>query len=162
MFSGCTGLTTAPELPATTLADSCYDYMFSDCTSLTTAPELPATTLEDNCYRNMFAYCSSLTTAPALPATTLASNCYYYMFNWCSKLNYIKMLSTDISASSCLTNWVNGVSSSGTFVKHPDMNSLPSGTSGIPNGWTVEDYVETNLITFTIAGAEYQAEEGMT
>lgn len=35
--------------------------------------------------------------------------------------------------------WVTGVASSGTFVKHPDMASLPSGTSGIPNGWTVED-----------------------
>jgi hypothetical protein len=68
------------------------------------------------------------------------------------------MLSTDISASSCLTNWVNGVSSSGTFVKHPDMNSLPTGTNGIPNGWTVQD----DTITFTICNVECQAEEGMT
>jgi hypothetical protein len=36
-------------------------------------------------------------------------------------------------------NWVQGVSSTGTFVKHPDMISLPSGTSGIPSGWTVID-----------------------
>ena len=34
MFSGCTSLTTAPELPATTLATSCYAYMFDDCSSL--------------------------------------------------------------------------------------------------------------------------------
>jgi hypothetical protein len=72
------------------------------------------------------------------------------------------MLATNISAVYCLSGWVSGVASSGTFVKHPDMNSLPSGTSGIPNGWTVEDYVESNLITFTIDGSEYQAEEGMT
>ena len=32
-------------LPATTLANSCYLNMFYKCTSLTTAPELPATTL---------------------------------------------------------------------------------------------------------------------
>ena len=32
-------------LPATTLANYCYQYMFSGCTFLTTAPELPATTL---------------------------------------------------------------------------------------------------------------------
>ena len=36
MFSGCTGLTTAPELPATSLAESCYSDMFSGCTGLTT------------------------------------------------------------------------------------------------------------------------------
>jgi hypothetical protein len=31
MFQSCTGLTTAPALPATTLADSCYYQMFSNC-----------------------------------------------------------------------------------------------------------------------------------
>lgn len=35
MFAYCTGLTVAPELPATTLANSCYGYMFNGCTSLT-------------------------------------------------------------------------------------------------------------------------------
>jgi hypothetical protein len=34
MFYGCTSLTTAPVLPATTLASSCYNGMFRGCTSL--------------------------------------------------------------------------------------------------------------------------------
>ena len=50
--------------------------MFSNCTSLTSAPSLPATTLADYCYEDMFYGCTSLTTAPSLPATTLATNCY--------------------------------------------------------------------------------------
>ena len=37
MFSGCSSLTQAPELPATTLANRCYLSMFSNCTSLTQA-----------------------------------------------------------------------------------------------------------------------------
>ena len=37
MFQGCTGLTAAPSLPATTLAQSCYSYMFYSCTGLTSA-----------------------------------------------------------------------------------------------------------------------------
>lgn len=139
MFFGCANLTTSPELPATTLATYCYYGMFGGCTSLTVAPELPATTLDYACYREMFRGCTSLTTAPELPATTLAERCYYYMFDGCSSLNYIKMLATDISASSCLTNWVSGVSSTGTFVKNPAMTSLPSGNSGIPSGWAVVD-----------------------
>ena len=49
------------------------------------------------------------------------------------------MLATDISAKYCLDGWVNGVSSTGTFVKHPNMTSLPTGVSGIPTGWTVQD-----------------------
>ena len=34
MFYGCTSLTTAPELPATTLVNSCYTQMFFGCTKL--------------------------------------------------------------------------------------------------------------------------------
>ena len=164
MFRGCSKLTTAAELPATTLADNCYYYMFQGCTGLTTAPELPATTLVYSCYDSMFYGCTGLTTAPELPATTLANSCYYNMFYNCSKLNYIKMLATDISATRCLADWLYRVSSTGTFVKHPDMTSLPSGSSGIPKGWTVEYYAENspNLITFIINNLEYQAEEGMT
>ena len=111
--------------------------MFCGCTSLTQAPTLPATTLASNCYYSMFSGCTSLTTAPELPATALAAYCYSDMFYNCHKLNYIKMLATDISAEDCLTYWVSYVSSNGTFVKNPAMNSLPTGSSGIPSGWTV-------------------------
>ena len=141
MFAACTSLTTAPELYATTLANDCYYQMFYGSKSLTAAPELPATTLCDYCYREMFSGCTSLTTAPELPATTLRDYCYQSMFSGCASLKQITMLATDISASSCLNNWVDGVSSTGTFVKHPDMTSLPTGSSGIPSNWTVEDAV---------------------
>ena len=140
MFEDCTNLTSAPELPATTLADGCYQYMFQGCTGLTTAPELPATTLAGWCYDSMFQDCTSLTTAPELPAITLATSCYGYMFSNCTSLNYIKCLATDISASTCTSDWVSGVqTTSGTFVKAPSMSSWPTGASGIPNNWTVED-----------------------
>ena len=78
-FKGSTGLKDASRLDLgdIVLADSCYDSMFYGCTSLTKAPALPATTLASNCYHNMFFGCTSLTQAPALPATTLASSCYY-------------------------------------------------------------------------------------
>ena len=137
MFNGCTSLTTAPKLPATTLAESCYNSMFYGCTSLTTAPELPATTLAEICYSKMFSECSSLTVAPELLATELTTYCYNSMFLGCTKLNYIKCLATNVSASYCTYNWVDHVPSTGTFIKHPDMDSWPTGTSGIPSGWTV-------------------------
>lgn len=80
LFQDCTSLTAAPSLPATTLANNCYDYMFQNCTSLTTPPALPATTLAPMCYRGMFNGCTSLATAPTLPATTMTTSCYYSMF----------------------------------------------------------------------------------
>ena len=97
MFRGCTSLTTAPELPATTLASDCYSMMFYDCTSLTKAPELPATTLAGYCYYCMFKGCTSLTKAPELPAKTLVSNCYSQMFGDCTNLSYVKCLATNIT-----------------------------------------------------------------
>ena len=113
--------------------------MFQSCTSLTTAPELPATTLATYCYYQMFYGCTSLTTAPTLPATTLAESCYNSMFLDCTSLNYIKCLATDISASNCTGGWVDGVASTGTFVKNPNMASWTTGAKGIPTGWTVQD-----------------------
>ncbi len=141
MFYNCSSLTTAPELPATTLTSDCYGSMFSHCRTLTTAPELPATTLANYCYGYMFEDCIKLTTAPELPATTLAQSCYRGMFNVCISLKYIKMLATNTSAKDCLYIWVDGVASTGTFVKSAGVN-IPSGRNGIPSGWTVEEVEE--------------------
>ena len=140
MFDGCTSLTTAPELPATTLANHCYYYMFNGCTSLTTAPELPATTLEYSCYSYMFAGCTSLIKAPELPATTIqyASYCYNGMFQDCRNLNYIKAMFTTTPSTNYTSNWVSGVSATGTFVKNSAATWNVTGNSGIPTGWTVE------------------------
>lgn len=141
MFGGCSSLTSIPNnyLPATTMAEYCYQGMFAQCTSLTTAPSLPATTLANSCYYQMFDGCTSLTIAPELPATTLAGSCYAGMFSGCSSLSHIKCLATNISARFCLSNWVEDVSSSGTFVKASSMSGWPRGNSGIPTNWTVQN-----------------------
>lgn len=87
MFQGCTSLTAAPDLPATELADLCYANMFDGCTKLNKVPDvLPALTMASNCYRQMFYNCTSLTTAPNLPATKLAEYCYFGMFWGCKGL----------------------------------------------------------------------------
>lgn len=142
MFSNCTSLTTAPELLATTLTDSCYERMFMGCTSLVTAPIIDATTIpaetSGSC-RNMFSGCTSLTTSPVLSAATLASFSYRYMFKGCRSLSAITCLATDISAKNCTNDWVNGVAASGTFTKAASMASWTSGKNGIPSGWSVED-----------------------
>ena len=111
MFQGCTALTQAPALPATTLAEACYSHMFHDCTSLTQAPNLPATTLANNCYENMFYGCTSLTQAPALPATTLATYCYRHMFGGCTSLTQAPALPAITLGYSCYENMFFGCTS---------------------------------------------------
>ena len=122
------------DLAQTTLAQYCYNRMFYGCTGLTSAPELPATTLASNCYRSMFQDCTGLTSAPELPATTLASNCYSQMFNGCTNLSLIKV---HFTAWGTQTNtWVSNVSPTGTFYK-PSALPEGFGTGKIPTGWTV-------------------------
>jgi beta-galactosidase len=145
MFYNCTNLTSAPELPATTLSTSCYAGMFYNCTNLTSAPELPATTLADYCYTAMFANCTSLTSAPKLPAITLAQYCYRNMFYGCSSLNYIRCYATNISATYCTTDWVYGVAATGTFVKDPSMTSWTTGNNGIPTNWEIINSTVQNI-----------------
>ena len=48
------------DLEHTTLAAYCYRSMFYGCTGLTSAPELPATTLTSSCYNSMFYGCVQL------------------------------------------------------------------------------------------------------
>ena len=144
LFRGNTTLTDASELllPATTLfpASSCYASMFNGCTNLTVAPALPATTLYDFCYSNMFKGCKNLISAPILPATTLQTNCYTEMFNGCTKLNNVTCLATDISAYACTDDWLKGVAAKGTFTT-PSTTGWTEGVSGIPSGWTRVNYV---------------------
>ena len=151
MFYGCTSLTTAPVLPAATLANNCYQAMFRGCTSLTQAPVLPATTLANNCYQNMFAGCTRLTTSPELLATTLANNCYAGMFSGCTTLNTITCIAS-IKGTSYTNNWVKNVAATGTFYKGANAIGWSTGVSGIPVGWTVQDYVDPNAPVLKIAG----------
>ena len=136
-------------LPATSLTNYCYRAMFSRCSTLIIAPQLPATTLATGVYWYMFESCN-ITTAPDLLATTLVNECYGNMFTGCSKLNYIKCLATSgFNTTNCLIGWVTAVSSTGTFVK--DSNTTwTNGVNGIPTGWIVIDnkLVEDPVILF--------------
>ena len=52
ILSGCSSLITAPELPATTLADYCYRYMFRSCTNLNYIKCLATDISATNCISN--------------------------------------------------------------------------------------------------------------
>lgn len=138
LFSGTT-LTTAPELPATTLAYGCYAMMFQWCTVLTQAPVLPATTLATFCYYYMFENCTSLTQAPELPADDLVDSCYAYMFQGCTSLNYVSV---------GFYNWEQNTTDSwlpentGRFVCLQTLidNTTDRSTSTVPSSWEMVSF----------------------
>ena len=140
LFSGSKVKTVSSDfLPATTLKYCCYNDMFGSCSILVQAPELPDTNLAQRCYYNMFRNCTSLKKAPELPATKLLMQCYEYMFFGCSSLNYVKCSARDITAYGAIEKWLEGVAKTGTFVKRYGI-SYPSGSDGIPSGWTIKNF----------------------
>ncbi len=141
LFSGCSVLTSAPELPATTLAEDCYGRMFEGCTNLTTAPKLPAETLAEQCYEGMFMNCSNLTSAPELPAETLAINCYQNMFWGCTKLSTVTMLapSDKITSIFAYMDWLDGAGTGANSrtlkVQDEDAYNALVTTGYLPENW---------------------------
>lgn len=148
MFQHCSGLTSVSEdyLPATTLAQSCYCNMFSRTTALKNIPKLPATTLAVGCYYNMFlapVNTTAMTTTESflLPATTLVQECYRNMFNGRKGVSKITCLATSgINTNNSTTQWLQNVSTSGTFTRASSSVTWPKGVNGKPSGWTLANY----------------------
>ena len=141
LFSGCSVLTSAPELPAETLANYCYYKMFINCSNLTSAPVLPAETLVDCCYQGMFTNCSNLTSAPVLPAETLEDCCYSEMFYGCKKLSTVTMLasSDQITNKSAYSYWLYDAGTDKTVtsrtLKVMDADAYTALESNLPDIW---------------------------
>ena len=129
------------QLPATTLSKNCYSRMFAGCSRMSATPvELPALTLATGCYSYMFEGCSEMPEAPHLPATELVDRCYASMFYQCGTLQNVTCLATTINGTDCTTNWLYEVNFPGTFTKAKGASCWPSGSNGIPWGWTVNEY----------------------
>lgn len=139
MFKGCTSLVECPKFSFEKVGKIACKEMFMNCYELINPPKiLPATTLADSCYQSMFYSCHKLRFAPELPAKTLVNGCYMFMFADCKELRYVKALfTTNITNNTNYTkNWMYGVNTStGVFVKAVDAKWSLSGISGIPTNW---------------------------
>ena len=133
LFYNCS-ISKAPNLPSTSLLDSCYNGMFWGCVSIVESPALPATILASSCYNSMFYGCTALVESPILPAETPDNSCYNAMFYQCSSLNKITIHLKSLATNS-LTNWVFGVAAAGSLYCDASLE-LTTGNSGIHSGWT--------------------------
>lgn len=133
MFRQCSYLIAPPQLPALKLKSYCYNGMFAECIHLKYGPALPSVEIENGCYYAMFYGCTSLLEAPLLPSTYLCDYCYWSMFKNCTSLKYVKVMFTDNNGTNSLTEWLSGVSSSGTLVWNKHM---PGGLGLPSSGWT--------------------------
>lgn len=153
MFSGCTALTAAPDLPATGLAGNCYYKMFEECHSLSTAPQLPATTLAEYCYLGMFYHCWSLNKMPELPADNLELFCYQSMFDGCDSLTGTIVL----SASNIATGSYHGM-----FAGCDGITDVIISATKINYGYSLQSmfYYCSNLSSITVNFTQWTLDTG--
>ena len=117
--------------------------LFYGCRVLTSAPKLPATTLAGNCYDSMFYGCTSLTAAPELKATELAPSCYYNMFFGCVKLSSVTMLAPSdqiTSVSDCCKDWLKDAGTDpevggSLLIKNYEVLKALKDKSYLPDNW---------------------------
>lgn len=129
MFLGCKNLKSAPKLPAKALANQCYAYMFARCTNLKTAPELPAEVLAHQCYDSMFLGCKNLKTALKLPAKTSQMYCYVSMFSGCTNLKSAELSIEFLSRGCCGSMFYNCTNLSSVTMLAPSKAITLSGLS---------------------------------
>ncbi len=128
MFDACTSLATAPELPATELGEASYEFMFEGCTSLTKTPELPATIVPKEAYAGMFLLCTGLEEFSPILATEVGESCCMWMFNQCTSLTKIPVLPATTLGKDCY---------SGMFYKCSGLETIP--TNMLPATTLAED-----------------------
>lgn len=150
LFSGCTSLTTPPDLSnVTTIGMQSLLGMFSGCTSLTTPPDLSnVTTIGYGGCQSMFSECRSLENGPDFSnATSVDQQALLTMFYRCFLLSTVTAPNIqDLTQNNVLTNWLQNAGTSvpsGTtkVVNVPTGATITTGSeSGIPTGWTRVDY----------------------
>ena len=88
----------------------------------------------------MFTGCTSLVNAPKLKSKHLDERCYGAMFRDCTSLNKLVLLCDSIGKSG-ISSMLGGAAEIGILYKDPNVDASLF-TDLIPEGWTIEDYIE--------------------
>lgn len=139
LFSGCTALLSAPDLPASIIEGLGMVNAFRGCSNMTGTVDLQAQTFtgESSCLAAFYG-CSHLTGA-VIRATQLSTGCLAYAFYGCPALTSVEVNFTEW-LSGATNSWLQGNTGDITnlFIK-PSLLPEIRGNGYIPNGWTVVD-----------------------
>ena len=112
-----------------------FNMLFYNCTGLLLVKNLYLpTNTTPYCYNYMFNGCSSLIGSIELPATLTTANCYCSMFRN-TQISDITVRATNI-ASNAFNSWLDSNTISDGVIRKSAALELPTGASGVPEGWT--------------------------
>ena len=147
MLYGCTSLTTPPNLSnVTSTAEGSFQSMFWGDTSLRTAPSFSGITAPTKrLFESTFYGCTSLVESPDFRGITrmldIEEKAFYMAFAGCTNLSKVCAPAATSWDRNKFRRWLENVSASGTLYKNANLTTLPANdTSGLPSGWTTQDY----------------------
>lgn len=151
LFEENSSIKTPCDLPAETLTEGCYKQMFKGCDNLRHPSGqqnewiLPAKVAPKYCYSKMFSGDSSLEQSPLVCAKEVNYGSCEEMFFNCDHLSKVNLLYKrywDVRDIDSFTNWLSGVSSTGTI---GCFTSLPvvRGPSTIPENWIINSLAQS-------------------
>ena len=141
-FLNCVSLQTPPDFSnVTSIGTSGLSTCFKNCTSMTQCVNLnKITTIAGDALRNCYEGCTSITTGLDLSKVTKVSlyGCAS-LYKGCTSLTSVTAPNISTWYQNGMSSWLSGVSASGT-VYAPTGVTIPTSASGIPSGWTRQDY----------------------
>lgn len=144
MFYKCSSLVNIPETwcpNVTEMAVSCFMSCFRE-TAIKKLPQLPATTLANTCYGYMFAGCNGLTKQEEwyLPCESFnishTKGCYNYMFADCTNLVEMYTKQSNISKDYNF-KWLQNINTQGTLFMNRNSTQTTFDWTVKPSNWTV-------------------------
>lgn len=138
LFFNCTALTNPCKMPnIANAAKSLFSNMYGGCTALTNVMILPKTLIgstTNSMFAGMYSSCTTLIDGGTIPNITQAGYCFNAMFQHCTNLARIEVYANTWNTANS-QNWLDGVSPTGDFYNLGGA-TIPTGTNGIPSGWT--------------------------
>ena len=135
LFYGATNLKSTPLLKGDVVGDTSLYRTFRFCSNLELVRSFDYGLITGyGACRQIFQGCTSLTSFPEIMIGKVSEAGLREAFYNCSNLKEIRAYIKDISANYALSDWLNGVASTGDFYCDPSL-VIPSGASGIPTGW---------------------------
>jgi len=142
-FAGCTNMAYGPDLSyVTSVGDRGMRCMFNGCSSLLIVSDMPLLkTAGPSALSETYAGCISLRKGLNLSSVEALTDSYSFngLYAGCSYLNEAWTPNVQTWDTDCFPDWLSNVSPTGTL-HAPTGLVIPSGSSGIPSGWTRENY----------------------
>lgn len=143
MFRNCRLLETPPDLRnVTTVADNGMYFMCYYCQKLKTSPDVRnITTVGKNGMQGFLSLCSLLIEPPDIrKVTTVGVNGMTEFMSNCRLIEYAYAPNVSVWTNSNFNSWLNNVAANGTLYKPSGLSIPTNTTSGVPTGWTTQDY----------------------